>query len=105
MTTIQLIVGTIPSCAISLYFLLIVNQKIEIIMSTQIELITSIKELTTQVKKISAESSATLAKVIELQAIIDAGPGVSVELQEAIDTLKAQVQMVDNLTADISLSS
>lgn len=70
-------------------------------MSSQSELAAQIRAATTQLNKISLESSATLARVEELKAIIAQQPAVSPELQEAVDALAAQVQAVDDLTPDV----
>lgn len=78
-----------------------IHQKLDIIMATQIELTAKINAVNTQLQKISRESSATLAKVTELQVIIDGMDEVTPELQAAVDALAAQVQAVDDLTPDI----
>jgi uncharacterized protein YoxC len=72
----------------------------EIIMTTQTELATSITALTEQVAKIANESTATLAKVNELEAAIANSGGVSPEVDAAFAALKAQVQIVDDLVPD-----
>ncbi len=71
------------------------------IMSTQQELATQLRTVTAQLNKISTESTATLNKVTELQAIIDGGAPISDELQTAFDELKAQIQRVDDLVPDV----
>lgn len=81
------------------YVKLIHQQNLQI-MATQTELIQTINAISTQVGKIKDESTATLNKVTELQDIIDNQGGVSPELQAAVDQLKAQVQVVDDLVAD-----
>ena len=73
-----------------------------IIMASQTEAAAQIRALTAQIQKISAESSTTLQKVTDLQAVIDAGTGVSPELQAAVDELKAQIQVVDDLVPDVT---
>jgi hypothetical protein len=70
-------------------------------MSAQSELATQIRTVTTQLNKISLESSATLQKVEDLKAIIAQQENVSPELQEAVDALAAQAQVVDDLTPDV----
>ena len=79
-----------------------INLKLDIVMATQNELVTKINAATTQLHKISLESTATLQKVTELQAIIDAMDEVTPELQAAVDALTAQIQAVDDLTPDIT---
>lgn len=78
---------------------IIYEQNKKIIM-TQQELTQIINAITAQVGKIKEESTATLAKLSELQEIINNQGGVSPELQAAVDALKAQVQVVDDLVAD-----
>ncbi len=69
-------------------------------MSSQTELATQVRAATTQLQKISKESTATLATVEKLKEII-AQENVSPELQAAVAELAAQVQAVDDLTPDI----
>ena len=77
-------------------------KKLNKIMATQAELAASIAAITAKVTKIGTESTATLAKVQELQDVIDNLPTgtVTPELQAAVDALAAQVQIVDDLIAD-----
>lgn len=77
------------------------NLKLDTIMATQIQIAEQIRTLTSQLNKISAESTATLNKITELQAIIDGGAPISDELQSAFDDLKAQIQKVDDLVPDV----
>ncbi len=70
-------------------------------MSSQTELATQVRAATTQLQKISKESTATLATVEKLKEIIAQQENVSPELQAAVDELAAQVQAVDDLTPDI----
>lgn len=72
----------------------------EKIMATQAELATKLDGVTTQLVKISGESSKTIALVQELRDIIANGPPVTPELQAAFDKLAAQAQVVDDLTPD-----
>lgn len=76
------------------------NQLKELIMATQEELAADIANVTAQVTKIGTETSTLLQKVTDLQTIIDSQGGVSPQLQAAVDALKAQVQVVDNLVPD-----
>lgn len=70
---------------------------------TQAELTQGLTDLKEQVSKIGVESSKTLEKVAELQAVIDGMGNVSPELQAAFDALKAQVQVTDDLIPDAAL--
>jgi len=71
----------------------------EVIMATQQELVVQVQAIQAQVTKIGGETTTLLARIDELIAVIAAGP-VSLELQAAVDALKAQAEVVDNLVAD-----
>lgn len=72
-------------------------------MSTQKEAAQTLRDVYAQLQKISGESSQTLARVKELQDIIDnQTQPISDELQEAVDRVKNQAQVVDDLTPDIT---
>lgn len=76
-----------------------------LIMSNQSDITAQLNSLTAQVSKIGTETSATLQKVVDLQAIIDSGSDVSPEVQAAIDALKVQVQKTDDLVPDAPAAS
>lgn len=76
------------------------NEIKELIMGTQTELAADIANVTAQVAKIGTETAALLQKVTDLQTIIDSQGGVSPELQAAVDALKAQITVVDDLVPD-----
>ena len=76
------------------------NEIKELIMATQAELAADIATVTAQVTKIGTETTTLLQKVADLQVIIDSQGGVSTELQAAVDALKAQITVVDNLVPD-----
>jgi uncharacterized protein YoxC len=86
----------------SVVLLVLANLQLLKLMSSQADAAKTLREANDQLKKISGESSQTLQKVKDLQAIIDAGDQVSPELQSAIDDLKASIQSVDDLTPDIT---
>lgn len=73
-----------------------------IIMANDAEAVQQVKDLTAKINKIGTETSTTLAKVIALQAIIDAGNGgsISAELQAALNEATAAAQSADDLTPD-----
>jgi len=77
---------------------ILLNQ--EKIVATQAELAVQVTALTDQVGKIGAETRTLLTRVEELLAVIAAGGEVTPELQAAVDGLKAQVQVVDDLVPD-----
>lgn len=59
-----------------------------------------INAITAQVAKIGTETTATLAKVAELEEALANAGEISPEVQAAFDALKAQVQVVDDLVVD-----
>ena len=70
------------------------------LMATQAELAASLAALSTQVAKIATESSATLAKLAELEdALANAGE-TTPEVDAAVEALRTQLQLVDDLVAD-----
>lgn len=71
----------------------------ETIMADQAEIVVQIQEIQNKLTKIGTETTSLLTKIDELTAIIAAGP-VSPELQQAVDNLKAQAQVVDDLVVD-----
>jgi len=66
------------------------------------EAVTALTTASAQITKIGAETTATLQKVTELQAVVDGMPTGSVPqaLQDAVAALQAQVQIVDDLVPD-----
>ena len=69
-------------------------------MATQAELAASLAVVSAQVTKIGVETSATLAKVAELEAALANAGNTSPEVDAALEALKAQVQVVDDLVVD-----
>jgi seryl-tRNA synthetase len=78
----------------------LLNQQNVKIMANQQELAAQINEISGTITKIKGETQTTLDKVQELQDVINNQGGVSAELQAAVDNLKAQVQVVDELIPD-----
>lgn len=76
------------------------NKILKGIMATQQEAAVALQAVKDQIVKIGAETSSLLTKVTDLLAIIAAGGEVSTELQNAIDAVKAQAQIVDDLVPD-----
>ena len=77
---------------------------LERIMGTQTEHAADLQVITDQVTKIGTETSASLAKITELEAAIAVGGQTSPEVNEKVAALKAQLQVVDELVADVSAS-
>lgn len=77
-------------------------------MATSAELQASIESTTAQVAKIGTETTALLALAADLQAALDAAVAnsntISPELVAAVDALKAQVTVVDDLVPDVPVA-
>ena len=76
------------------------QQQVFYIMATQAEVIAKISALGDKLVKIGGETTALIARVDELQAVIEAGGDASPELVAAVEALVAQAQVVDDLVAD-----
>lgn len=75
--------------------------KLDQIMTTQTEAAIELNAVAEQVTKIGSETSTLLVKIQELtQAIENAGQDITPEVQQALDAVKAQVQIVDDLVPD-----
>jgi septal ring factor EnvC (AmiA/AmiB activator) len=72
---------------------------LEKIMATQAELTTQVQAIGATLTKIGTETTALLAKIDELNAVIAAGT-VTPELQAAVDAVAAQAHVVDDLVPD-----
>ena len=70
------------------------------IMTTQAELATEMAAVQAQLVKIGEETSSLLLNIIELTALVEAGGNITPELQAAVDAVKAQAQVVDDLVPD-----
>jgi hypothetical protein len=70
------------------------------IMETQAELAADLRAVTARVAKIGTEVGATLAKVVELEALLAAGGPVTDEVLTALAELKVQAQATDDLIVD-----
>lgn len=70
------------------------------IMSTQEQLAADLNALTTQVAHIGSETSATLQKVVELEAALAAAGATTPAVDAALAALKAQAQATDDLIPD-----
>lgn len=78
----------------------LITTKIEKMAKTNAEILAELAEISATVTKIGAESTVSLTKITELQAAVDAAGGVPQEVQDAIDSLKTQLQGVDDLVPD-----
>lgn len=77
-----------------------IERMLEKLMATQAELAATLGTVSAQVAKIGTETQSILDKVAALEAALATQGEVSAEVQAAVDALKAQVQVVDDLVAD-----
>jgi len=80
--------------------LFVINYKVGIIMASQEQLAADLNALTAQVAHIGSETSATLQKVVELEAALAAAGATTPEVDAALAALKAQAQATDELVPD-----
>jgi len=71
----------------------------EILMATKDEVLSDLTAIAATVTKIGTETSASLAKIAELEALIAAG-GVSQDIVDKIAEIKAGLTAVDDLVTD-----
>lgn len=76
------------------------HHKTSKIMDTMDEIVAKLTALGAQVQKIGTESKATLQAVADLKAALANQPGVTQQLQDAVDNVVAQVKVVDDLVPD-----
>lgn len=69
-------------------------------MATQTELAEELTALTATVAKIGTETSTLLTKISDLETALANAGNVSPEVQVALDALKSQVTVVDDLVPD-----
>lgn len=80
--------------------LLTIKNQLNIMAKTQQELTQEVKDLTLKVNKVGTETRKLLTKIEELTDAIANGGPVAPELQAAVDDLKIQVNVVDELVPD-----
>lgn len=76
------------------------NSKSKKVMETQAEAAEALRQINEKLKKIGTESATTLDKVKKLEEAAAGQPNLSPELAQAIEEVKAQVQIVDDLVPD-----
>ena len=72
---------------------------LEKVMATQAELAAELRMVKDNVAKLGTETQGLIDKVNELTAMVENGP-ITAELREAVDAVKAQVKIVDDLVPD-----
>lgn len=85
-----------------------INDRLEMIMATEVELIETLRQVNEQQKKtvteiVALQGSVDLLnqRIAELEAII-AGGSVSQELADAVQAVKDQAQIVDDQIPDVT---
>ena len=78
----------------------LVLNKLEKLMTTQAQLAADLTALSAQVTKIGTETTTTLAKLAELEAALATAGATTPEVDAAMDGLRAQLLLVDNLVTD-----
>lgn len=68
---------------------------------TQAELAQDLRNVTEQIRKIGVETGATLQRVTDLETLLAGGGTVTPEVQTALDALKTQAQLTDDLVPDV----
>lgn len=76
------------------------KHKLNQMAKTTEEVLAELDSISTTVTKIGTETSASLTKIAELQAAVDAAGGVPQSVQDKIDALQTQLQTVDDLVPD-----
>ncbi len=76
------------------------KRKVNIIMASQAELTTALNAVNDKLVKVGTETTALLARINELQALLANAP-VNAELQAAFDRVQAQAGVVDDLVVDV----
>jgi hypothetical protein len=70
------------------------------IMATQAQLAADLNTVTAQIAKIGTETGKTLQQVTDLQKLLAAGGNTTPEVDAAMESLKAQAQLTDDLVPD-----
>lgn len=78
------------------------NYKLNKIMATEQEVLADLAEVSTKLTKIGAETTITLQKVIDLEAIIAAEGNIPESIVTAVAELKVQAQAADDLVPDVT---
>ena len=72
----------------------------EILMATKAEFAASIEQVTAHVAKVGDETRTLIARISDLTAAVEAAGNSSPEMDTALEALKAQVAVVDELVPD-----
>lgn len=77
----------------------VIEKELETIMATQQDVINDLNAVKDQLTKIGTETTSLLTKITDLEKIINDGP-VKPELLAALDAVKAQAKVVDDMVPD-----
>lgn len=95
---LRLILSHVESLGVKMDLL---NRKVDDVMATVNELTAELNAVKDQVVKIGTETRTLLTKIDDLTAIITSGNvPVPPDVQAALDDLKAQAKVVDDLVVD-----
>ena len=86
---------------VTIILLLLILYQLRKIMTTIAQLATALTAITATVTKIGTETSTLLAKVQELEDAINNGGNVPEEVEAALQALREQVSVVDQLVPDV----
>lgn len=75
-------------------------ERLDRIMATQQELADQLTAVTAAVAKIGTETQTLLARIADLEAAVVAAGNTTPEVDAALDALRAQVAVVDELVPD-----
>ncbi len=76
------------------------DKKVTAIMATQSQLAQDLQAVSAQLTKIGTETTSLLQKITELEAAVAAGGQTTPEVDAALQTLKDQAKVVDDLVQD-----
>jgi len=72
----------------------------KLIMTSQAQLASDLQAVATQIAKIGAETTALLTKITDLEAALAAGGVTTAEVDAALQALKDQAKVVDDMVPD-----
>lgn len=69
-------------------------------METQAEVVQVLNQVSAQLTKIKGETTGLQQRITDLETAVNNQPNVTPELKAAVENIKAQVQVVDDLVTD-----
>lgn len=89
-----------PPCEAESAVLASLQQLKELLMATKAEFTASLDQVTAHVAKVGDETRTLIARIGDLTAAVEAAGNSSPEMDAALEALKAQVAVVDDLVPD-----